>query len=255
MYTAGIDIGSSNIKTALWNGLTFDVWSQPTGWEIESTSQAAIQTLLERSSLNMGDISHIVATGYGRKMCGFAERSVTEITCHAAGASFMINGAETVLDIGGQDIKVITMDRDGKVTDFLMNDKCAAGTGRFLSNMAVLLGYSLKDFSEIPDETEIQTISSMCTVFAESEVISLLARGIQKQNIALGLLDSIALRAAGMVDRLSSSGSVVMTGGPALNKTLASLISKHLGRPVLTPEMPQHSGAIGAALIAAKRNI
>ena len=161
MYTAGIDIGSSNIKAAIWNGSSFEVWSQPTGWDISETSEAVIQVLLDRSSLKMEDLHQVVATGYGRKMCRFAGRSVTEITCHAAGAFHLVKDAETVLDIGGQDVKVIRLDIEGKVTDFLMNDKCAAGTGRFISNMAVLLGYSLKDFSDIPAETEISKISSM----------------------------------------------------------------------------------------------
>ena len=252
MYTAGIDIGSSNIKAAIWNGSSFEVWSQPTGWEISETSETVMQVLLDRASLKMEDLHQIVATGYGRKMCRFAGKSVTEITCHAAGAFYLAKGAETVLDIGGQDVKVIRLDTGGKVTDFLMNDKCAAGTGRFISNMAVLLGYDLKDFSDIPPETEIRTISSMCTVFAESEAISLLSRGVPKESVALGLLDSIASRAAGMVLRISDSGSVVFTGGPALNERLAALISKHLGRPVITPPMPQYSGAIGAALLAAE---
>ena len=251
MYTAGIDIGSSNIKAAIWNGSSFEVWSQPTGWEISETSETVMQVLLDRTSLKIEDLHQIVATGYGRKMCRFAGRSVTEITCHAAGAFYLAKGAETVLDIGGQDVKVIRLDTGGKVTDFLMNDKCAAGTGRFISNMAVLLGYDLKDFSDIPPETEIRTISSMCTVFAESEAISLLSRGVPKESVALGLLDSIASRAANMILRLSDSGSVVFTGGPALNERLATLISKHLGRPVITPPMPQYSGAIGAALLAA----
>ena len=252
MYTAGIDIGSSNIKAAIWNGSSFEVWSQPTGWEISETSETVMQVLLDRTSLKIEDLHQIVATGYGRKMCRFAGKSVTEITCHAAGAFYLAKGAETVLDIGGQDVKVIRLDTGGKVTDFLMNDKCAAGTGRFISNMAVLLGYDLKDFSDIPPKTEIRTISSMCTVFAESEAISLLSRGVPKESVALGLLDSIASRAAGMVLRISDSGSVVFTGGPALNERLAALISKHLGRPVITPPMPQYSGAIGAALLAAE---
>jgi predicted CoA-substrate-specific enzyme activase len=252
MYTAGIDIGSSNIKAAIWDGSSFEVWSQPTGWEISETSEAVIQVLLDRSSLQMKDLNKIVATGYGRKMCRFAGRSVTEITCHAAGAFHLAQGAETVLDIGGQDVKVITLDHDGKVTDFLMNDKCAAGTGRFISNMAVLLGYNLKDFSDIPEDTETHAISSMCTVFAESEAISLLSRGVPKESVALGLLDSIASRASNMILRISDSGPVVFTGGPALNKRLVTLISKHLDRPVTAPAMPQYSGAIGAALLAAE---
>ena len=252
MLTIGIDIGSVGTKAVLWNGSSFQFCMRPTGWDLKKTSESVLLELMNSCQVTSSDIAKTVATGYGRKMCDGAYSAVTEITCHAAGAAFMIKGVQTVLDIGGQDSKVITLDCNGNVTDFLMNDKCAAGTGRFINNMAVLLDYTLEDFSNIPEKTDIQAVTSMCTVFAESEVISLLSRGIPKENIALGVLDSIALRAAGMITSLSRSGPVAFTGGSAKNKLLAAMISKHLKRPVLSFDESQFAGAIGAALIAAK---
>ncbi|HBK86715.1 MAG TPA: 2-hydroxyglutaryl-CoA dehydratase [Firmicutes bacterium] len=250
MITLGLDIGSVAAKGVLL--APNDKWQVvvPTGWSPRDAGQQIIAELTRSASLERLQIDAIVATGYGRISVPDANKSITEITCHAKGLTSLLPEVRTIIDIGGQDSKVIKLNESGRVIDFAMNDKCAAGTGRFISNMAVLLGYDLKDFSDIPPETEIQTISSMCTVFAESEVISLLSKGVPKESIALGLLDSIASRAAGMVIRISDRGPVVLTGGPALNKKLATLISKHLGRPVLTSELAQFSGAIGAALIA-----
>ena len=253
MITVGIDIGSTAVKAALWKDESFQFFLIPTGWSPKESANEAFDALLSASSVSPADVSCVVATGYGRKMCSFANKSVTEITCHAAGAAKMQGGISVLLDIGGQDSKVIATEPDGAVRDFLMNDKCAAGTGRFLQNMAVLLEYTLDEFADIPKDTPIQPISSMCTVFAETEVISLIAKGIPKESIALGLLDSVASRAAGMVTRLSQEGTVCFTGGAAKNPLLAKMISKHLGREVLVPEYPQFAGAAGAALIAARR--
>lgn len=252
MLTAGIDIGSTAVKAALWNGESFQFFLHPTGWSPKESAQEAFDALLSASGVSAADISRVVATGYGRKMCSFAQKNVTEITCHAAGAAKMLSGISVLLDIGGQDSKVIVMEPDGAVRDFLMNDKCAAGTGRFLQNMAVLLEYTLDDFAQIPENSAVQPVSSMCTVFAETEVISLIAKGVPKESIAMGLLDSVASRAAGMITRLSQEGSVGFTGGAAKNRLLANMIAKHLGREVLVPEYPQFAGAAGAALIAAR---
>lgn len=246
MKGIGIDIGSTAVKAALWDGESFKLHIQPTGWNPKESAESAVSHLMKDVK---GEV-RITATGYGRKMLDCAFKTVTEITCHAAGASFMHQGTETILDIGGQDSKVIVTDGEGNVRDFLMNDKCAAGTGRFLQNMAVLLECTLEDFSNISQETKIQPISNMCTVFAESEVISLLAKGISKESVALGLLDSIAKRASAMIGRISSEGDVVFTGGGALNSRLAGLIEGHLGRKVIIPDHPQYAGAMGAALIA-----
>ena len=254
MLTVGIDIGSPAVKAALWDGADFQTFLFPTGWNPQESSREAFEALLQKAGAKREDITQIISTGYGRKMCAIAHKKVTEITCHAAGAAKMTHGARTLLDIGGQDSKVILMEADGKVKDFLMNDKCAAGTGRFLQNMAVLLEYSLEDFAEISRDTEPQPITNMCTVFAETEVISLLARGVPKSSIALGLLEAAASRAAAMVGRLSSEGALAFTGGAALNPLLAELIAKHSGREVLIPPQPQFAGAFGAALIAAQKN-
>ena len=251
MRGIGIDIGSTAVKAAFLDGDKFSFHIQPTGWNPKESAESAAARLLE--NVESPENIKITATGYGRKMLECAFKTVTEITCHAAGASFMYHGTETILDIGGQDSKVIVTDRNGNVRDFLMNDKCAAGTGRFLQNMAVLLEYTLDDFSLIPRDAKIQPISNMCTVFAESEVISLLAGGTPKESVALGLLDSIAKRASAMITRISSEGEVVFTGGGALNSRLAELIEKHLGRKVIIPKHPQCAGAIGAALIASSQ--
>lgn len=252
MYTAGIDIGSSNIKAAIWDGSSFEVWSQPTGWDISETSEAVIQVLLDRASLKMEDLHQIVATGYGRKMCRFSGRSVTEITCHAAGAFYLTEGAETVLDIGGQDVKVIRLDIEGKVTDFLMNDKCAAGTGRFLEIMAHALGYTLEEFPKAAlSAGRFEKINSMCTVFAESEVISLTAKGAARSEVALGIHRAIVSRSTALLRRIAPSGEVFFAGGVALNGCVETLLAEELARPVVVPPDPQSVGALGAAIHAA----
>ena len=189
-------------------------------------------------------MSAVIATGYGRKALKEADRQMTEITCHAAGARHLFPEAKAVLDIGGQDSKAICLGENGEVRDFLMNDKCAAGTGRFLTSMGLLLEYEFEDWSTLPTDMAPHPISSMCAVFAESEVIGLLARGIDKRAIALGLLESIASRAEGMIKRVGGSdpnGPVVFTGGLSKSKNLATLLEKKLARP---PHPPQRSVTI-----------
>ena len=252
MLFVGIDIGSTAVKAALWNGTSFDFAVRPTGWNPKESGEEAIAELLLRAQKTREDIQSVAATGYGRKTCDFADKKITEITCHAGGAACLLGVSHDVLDIGGQDSKVIVTEPDGTVANFLMNDKCAAGTGRFLQNMAVLLEYSMEDFAAIPTDVKPVSINSMCTVFAESEVIGLLSKGTPKESVALGLLDSVALRASSMLSRISSSDSVTFTGGLAQNTLLAELISKHTGRRVVVPSHAQFAGAVGAALLAAK---
>lgn len=246
----GIDAGSTAVKGALWDGEEFITYLVPTGWNPAESAAKAVTMLKRRAGRSRSANAAIVTTGYGRMIVD-ADKRVTEITCHAAGAHYLVPEASTVLDIGGQDSKVISVMYDGKVADFLMNDKCAAGTGRFLQNMAVHLGGSLTDFCDIPANTELQPINSMCAVFAESEVIGLIAKGVSKDSISLGLLDSIAQRAANLVSKLSEYGDICFTGGCAQNPLLAELIAKKTGRRVIAPERAQFAGAIGAALIGA----
>ena len=248
----GIDLGSVGIKAVLYRGGIVDAIVAPTGWNPRETGMVAMNALLDRNRLAREQVSRVVATGYGRNAFPSDDR-VTEITCHAAGAAFLHPEARAVLDIGGQDSKAILLDRDGCVRDFLMNDKCAAGTGRFLQMMAALLEYDLSDFSAIPADVAPQPISSMCTVFAESEVVSLLARGVDKQSLALGLLDSVAGRAAGMLQKLGGDGPVAFTGGVSRSSNLARLLQRRLGRPILVSDEAQLAGALGAAIIAARK--
>lgn len=251
--TIGLDIGSVGVKAVLMkDGHIISTVLTPTGWSPGESGEKAVNQLLETAGINPDDVMASVATGYGRKTFKKADRYMTEITCHATGAKFLFPEAKMVLDIGGQDSKAICLGENGEIRDFLMNDKCAAGTGRFLESMAVLLEYEFRDFSDLPGNVPLQPISSMCTVFAESEVIGLLAKGVNKQSIALGLLDSISSRAEGMIKRLGGSGPVAFTGGLSKSKNLVSFLEKRLAREIRCSELSQFAGAIGAALLGQK---
>lgn len=251
-WFAGVDIGSTGTKIALWDGGEFELLVRPTGWDPKQAAGNALLEAAGRRGVSPADIDCMISTGYGRN-CISADGTVTEITCLAAGASRLAEDFSVVLDIGGQDCKAILVDERGKVSDFLMNDKCAAGTGRFIQNMAVLLGYGLDDFARIPEPFGAEPINSMCTVFAETEVIALISKGVPKESIALGVLDSVAARAASMAAKLPSGGKVLFTGGAAVNPILSRLLERRIGRPVKIPPRPQFAGAVGAAVIAAAR--
>lgn len=250
--SVGVDLGSMGIKIVLFDESVVDRLMVPSGWNPRETGEQALREILARNRIDPSEAAGIVLTGYGRKSLKGIGTPVTEITCHAAGSAFLYPGSETVLDIGGQDSKAISLGRGGTVNDFLMNDKCAAGTGRFLQVMAALLEMELDDFSRLPEDLPPQPISSMCTVFAESEVVSLLARGVDKHSLALGLLDSIAGRACAMLQKLGGSGPVAFTGGVSRSRNLVRLLEKRLGRPVVTSPDAPYAGAVGAALIARK---
>jgi len=181
----------------------------------------------------------------------FAGRTVTEIKAHARGALAFFPGTRTVLDIGGQDSKVIAIGDNGRVHRFEMNDRCAAGTGKFMEVMARTLGYAIEEFGDeaLHADSDI-AISSMCTVFAESEVTSLIAKGRERREIALGLHSSVVRRVAAMVGRVATAGDIVFTGGVAKNPCMRALLAQLLGRRILLPAEPQLAGALGAALLA-----
>lgn len=252
-WFAGADIGSSGTKIALWNGSRFELMVRPTGWNPREAAENALCETAATCGIGMSDINYTVATGYGRAIFSMANSAVTEITCIAAGVARLATDYTVILDIGGQDSKSILVDARGKVIDFLMNDKCAAGTGRFIQNMAILLEYTLEDLAILPQSCAVEPINSMCTVFAESEVIALISKDIPKESIALGVLDSVAIRAAGMAAKLAGSGGVVFTGGTAQNSILADLLALRLARPVQVAPHPQFVGAIGAAVIASEK--
>lgn len=206
---------------------------------------------LEKAGIDKNDIAFIVATGYGRKNIDFADDNVTEITCHANGARHLYNDVKTIIDIGGQDSKVISLDNDGKVIGFVMNDKCAAGTGRFLENMAKVLELDMNTMAGIGlNYKNDLTISSMCTVFAESEVVSLIAENHSVADIVHGLNKSVAAKTKVLANSAKDKSAIMMTGGVANNKGVVSELEKQLKTKMFIPKHPEFCGALGAALIA-----
>lgn len=251
MYV-GIDIGSSSSKVAIIDKnkriMALSVINMGTGTD---AGQDALAEALEKSGLTQEEIRFTVATGYGRLICEGANKQVTEITCHAKGTAFLMKDIKTVIDIGGQDAKVIKLNQDGSVANFTMNEKCAAGTGRFMEVMARVLGCKLSELSSLADRaTREVSISSICTVFAESEVISRLATGEDRSDVARGAHMAIAKRIAGMCGRVGCEPQIAMTGGVALNGNMVDALSKELKAEVKVVPHAQSVGAIGAAVIA-----
>lgn len=196
-----------------------------------------------------GAVESIVGTGYGRVSLPIFDKKVTEITCHARGAHYLFPETRTVVDIGGQDSKVIALDDDGSVAEFIMNDKCAAGTGRFLQVMAGVLDVSLEELASLASGAKPAKISSMCTVFAESEIVGLLAQGVGKGEIAAGIFDSIARRIQGLAGRIRFSDKVTFSGGVAQNPAICRAVGDGLGVEMRVPHAPQLVGALGAAIM------
>ena len=247
MRSAGIDIGSRTIEVVvLENGRTVESRQTDSGFDPMAEAKALLDGV---------HFDRIMATGYGRtlfELC-FDAPTITEIKAHARGARALFPQARTVLDIGGQDSKAIALLENGRVKKFEMNDRCAAGTGKFLEIMAGTLGFDIGDFGRqaLLAKKDVP-ISSMCTVFAESEVTSLIAKGQNRQEIARGLHTSVIRRAAGMIRRVSSEGDIVFTGGVAKNPGMSALLEEKLGRRILIPDDPQSVGALGAALLASE---
>ncbi len=252
MPVAGIDVGSLTAEVVLMDrGEVLHYVIMPTGSNSKAAAEKAIESALKTAGLSRSDIKYIVATGYGRVSIEFADKRVTEITCHGRGAYFLNPKVRTVIDIGGQDSKVILLNDEGRVLDFAMNDKCAAGTGRFLEVMAQALEVELSGLADLSDKAKnTVAISSMCTVFAESEVVSLIAQGIPQEDIARGLHQSIADRTAGMVRRVGLEEVVMITGGVAKNRAVVRALSEKLKTEIIVPPEPQIAGALGAALLA-----
>jgi len=248
--TAGIDIGSITAKAAiLRDGELLGTRVIFTGYNAEAAGRRVFEELLAELGLVPPDIVRIVATGYGRRSVSIANMVVTEIMCHAAGARFLDPSVRSLIDIGGQDSKAVVMDENGRVTNFTMNDKCAAGTGRFLEVMARAMEADLDEFGALSLRAERPAkISSLCTVFAESEVISLIARGETRENIIAGIHEAIASRVSAMANRIGLAAPVMMTGGVARNAGVVQALEKVIGMPVVVSPYAQVTGAIGAAV-------
>jgi (R)-2-hydroxyacyl-CoA dehydratese activating ATPase len=254
MITLGIDMGSNTVKAVAVRDGREVLGSNvvKTSHDLEGVTSGCVQACLDASGATLAQCAYIVATGYGRVSCSMANKDVSEITCHARGAFFRLPATRTVIDIGGQDSKVITISDNGRALDFVMNDKCAAGTGRFLEVMAQALGVPLGGFAEIAlRSSNPVTISNTCTVFAESEVIGLMARKNSIEDIVAGLHASIATRVNALANRLRIRDDIALTGGVALNAGVRAAIEKASGKKLHVPPEPQIIGALGAALIAA----
>lgn len=252
----GIDIGSLASKLVLIddNGKMIDFRVERSTFDFKRIGRNLFDDLLEKHKLKRSDV-FVQSTGYGRNTIDFADDRVTEITAHARGVQYFFPDANSVIDIGGQDSKAIVISKKtGNVMDFQMNDKCAAGTGRFLEVMSNALEVSIEDIGGLAlKSNNPAAISSTCTVFAESEVISLFARGTSKEDIAGGIHKSIARRVSGMAKRIGVGPLLVFCGGVAKNVAVKKYLEEELGFEIVTPEHPQLTGAIGAGLIAQEK--
>lgn len=245
MKTLGIDIGSSYIKSALI------VEGHLVCFNKTETSFNPLERC--RELLRETPADRVIATGYGRHLLEVHGdiRTVTEIKAFARGARAMFPACRTIIDIGGQDTKVICLNQDGKVWKFEMNDRCAAGTGKFMDIMAKTLGYLPHEFGSKISASGIDIqISSMCTVFAESEVTSLIAKGVKREEIGTAIHRAIATRIGAMAKRFPLEDDVVFAGGCARNRCLKEFLEQSLGRPILVADTPEITGALGAALLA-----
>ena len=252
-YFAGIDSGSTSTDVVILDkncSIVSEV-IMPTGAGAANGADRALEAALAQANLAREDIDAVVATGYGRTAIHDGDKSITEITCHARGAHYLDPEVRVVVDIGGQDSKVIRLNEDGTVKNFVMNDKCAAGTGRFLEMMARTMEMSLEELSKrgLTYDEDI-TISSMCTVFAESEVVSLVAQNKKTDDIVHGLNKAVASKTASLAKRVGGEGKYMMTGGVARNEGLVKVLEERLGAPLEISEKSQLCGALGAALFA-----
>lgn len=257
-YLVGIDSGSTTTKIAIinHNKELIDQLIVFTGASSKKSARKAFDEILNRNSIQFSDIGYIIATGYGRNIIDFADENVTEITCHSKGVLYFTQGIRTILDIGGQDSKAIKLMNDGEVEGFSMNDKCAAGTGRFLEVIARTLEIPLEELGDLGLQSTLSlSISSMCTVFAESEVISLIAEGHKKADIASGVFQSIANRSMGLIKRVQGEPPFAMSGGVAKNIGMVRMLEQKLGEKLHLASDPQICGAVGAAIIAYNRVI
>lgn len=252
MYYLGIDIGSTASKCVV-----VDESGNIAGKGLYASGagtigpRAVVDAALSDAGITMDDVARSCATGYGRNLLDWADMTLSELSCHAKGAGALFPTAKTVIDIGGQDAKVLRIDEGGRLENFAMNDKCAAGTGRFLDVMAGVFQCRVSDLQEYDAKsTKVVSISSTCTVFAESEVISKLASGEQIADIVAGIHESVAERTAGLAKRVGIVGDVAMTGGVALNAGLRGRLSRKIGHPILVSNLSQLNGALGASLVA-----
>lgn len=254
MIFAGLDIGSVSTKVVFIDEKKKKLFSEVirTGSNSKKAAEKCMQSVLDKAKISFNDISNLIATGYGRKIVPFKSQEISEISCHAKGAHFLFPDTRTVIDIGGQDSKAIRLDENGEAVDFNMNDKCAAGTGRFLEEMAKALDTTVEEVGKLSLKSKKRlVISSMCTVFAESEVVSLLAENEEREDIAKALHDAVADRVLSLAYKVKLANAVTLTGGVIKNIGIIEAIKLKLPNSTIhIPNDPQIMGALGAAIIA-----
>ena len=249
-YFAGIDIGSTMTKAVILEEGVIASVIGPTGPEQRRLANKVMEEALRKAGLSFDSMTYIVSTGYGRINVPFADKQVTEISCHAKGVSSLFPQARTIVDIGGQDSKAITIDNNGRVTNFIMNDKCAAGSGRFVEVIADTVGLKLEQMGDVSlQSTSPAQISNICTIWAQQEVAARLAEGTPVPDLIAGVHRSLADRVARMVKRLKLQKEVILTGGGGKNKGLVKALSEQLTCEILVPQEPLITGALGAALL------
>jgi len=249
-YFAGIDVGSTMTKAVILNGGIVTSIIGPTGPEQRRLANKVMEEALNKAAISFQTITYIVSTGYGRINVPFTDKQFTEITCHAKGIISLFPKARTIIDIGGQDVKGIKIDDTGKILDFVMNDKCAAGSGRFIEVIADTLGVQLDKVGDLALQSKNPAkISNICTIWAQQEVAASLARGVPISDLFAGVHYSLADRIIRMVNRIKVEEEVIVTGGGGKNSGLVKALSEQLGHEILVPEEPLITGALGAALL------
>jgi len=261
MLVAGIDIGAATAKAVIMNERVLCSYAvMPTGFDVVRVGHEVMEAALEKSGFLMENIKFILSTGYARNAISFSNKALTEILCHAKGANFLLPETRTVIDIGGQDSKVIRINETGDVVDFVMNDKCAAGTGRFFEVMAGVLQLDIKEMGiESLKSEKPSRISNTCTVFAETEMVSLRARGEKREDIVAGIHKAAASRIVSMGRRVGFRKDIMLSGGVSKNRGIKKFLEDSIELEIIVPEEPQIVGALGAALLAgvelSKKNV
>lgn len=252
MLVAGVDVGAATAKTAIVKDGQFIAHAvMPTGDIVTRAAEEVTKEALKKAGYTMRDLDYVVSTGYARHYVKFTDKAVTEIICHARGAHFMLPEVRTIIDIGGQDSKVIHVRENGTVADFVMNDKCAAGTGRFLEVMAGVLNTTIDQMGTLSLKSENPSeISSTCTIFAETECVSLRAELTPREDMIAGLHRAVSRRVVLMGQSVGYRSQVAFTGGVAMNQGVLKFLEETINMPIVVPDQPQIMGALGAALLA-----
>ncbi|UWG98732.1 acyl-CoA dehydratase activase [Dehalobacter sp. DCM] len=257
MLVAGVDVGAATAKTAIVKDGHFIAFAvMPTGDIVTKAAEDVTIKALKKAGYSMKDLDYVVSTGYARHHVKFTDKAVTEIICHARGANYMMPQVRTIIDIGGQDSKVIHVNEVGRVVDFVMNDKCAAGTGRFLEVMAQVLNTTIDQMGPLSLKAKnVPDITSTCTIFAETELISLRAEMTPREDMIAGLHRAVARRVVLMGQVVGYREQVAFTGGVAMNQGIKFFLEETLKMPIVVPEQPQIMGALGAALLATETRV